>query len=112
MYYYIELFELSKYKNNLDAPIKPLSTGEKQRCKIIYLLLHNKPIWLLDEITSNVNEELETIILTELKRIQQEEKKLVIHITHGSLNVKYSDYKMSIKNCDISIVKNKNNDLK
>jgi len=105
--YYMKLFKLDKYINNLDICVNQLSTGEKQRIKIITLIIYDKPIWLLDEITSNINEDLEEVVLTELKRIQVEKQKIVIHITHGTFNVKYSDYKMYIKDQKILMIENK-----
>jgi ABC-type multidrug transport system fused ATPase/permease subunit len=99
--YYLELFDLSIYKNNLDKHIDLLSTGEKQRIKSIRLILHDKPIWILDEITSNVDNNMEKVILGELKRIQIEKNKSVIHITHNLENKSFSDEKMYIKNYNI-----------
>jgi ABC-type multidrug transport system fused ATPase/permease subunit len=99
--YYLELFDLSMYKNNLDKHIDSLSTGQKQRIKIIRLILHDKPIWILDEITSNIDNELEKVILQELKRIQIEKNKSVIHITHNMENINFSDEKMYILNYNI-----------
>jgi ABC-type bacteriocin/lantibiotic exporter with double-glycine peptidase domain len=101
---YMILFKLDKYKENLDTTnIKFLSTGEKQRLQIIRLILIDKPIWLLDELTSNINNELEIIILEELKRIQVKKNKSVIHITHNLENLEFCDYKMYIKHSSIYI---------
>ena len=99
--YYLDLFDLSMYKNNLDKHIDSLSTGQKQRIKIIRCILHDKDIWILDEITSNIDNELEKVILKELKRIQIEKNKSVIHITHNLENIGFSDEKMYIRNYNI-----------
>lgn len=99
--YYLKMFNLEKYKDKLDTSVYPLSTGEKQRMKIIRLILHDTKIWILDEITSNVDNELEKIILAELKKIQIKKNKSVIHITHNLENVSFSDEKMYIKNFNI-----------
>jgi ABC-type multidrug transport system fused ATPase/permease subunit len=99
--YYLELFDLSMYKNNLDKHIDSLSTGQIQRIKIIRLILHDKDIWILDEITSNIDNELEKVILQELKGIQKEKNKSVIHITHNLENISFSDKKMYIRNYNI-----------
>ena len=99
--YYLELFDLSMYKNNLDKHIDSLSTGQKQRIKIIRCILHDKDIWILDEITSNIDNELEKVILKELKKIQIEKNKSVIHITHNLENISFSDEKMYIRNYNI-----------
>jgi len=101
IHHYLELFDLSMYKNNLEEHIESLSTGEKQRIKIIRLIHHDKPIWILDEITSNIDNDLEKVVLGELKRIQIEKNKSVIHITHNMENISFSDKKMYIKHYNI-----------
>jgi ATP-binding cassette subfamily C protein len=99
--HYIKMFKLEKYKDKLDTSVYALSTGEKQRMKIIRLIIHDTKIWILDEITSNVDNELEKVILTELKRIQIKKNKSVIHITHNLENISFSDSKMYIKDFNI-----------
>ena len=103
MYYYLYYFKLEKYVDRLQENIGNLSTGEKQRIKIIRLILHDKPIWIIDEITSNVDNDTEKIILQKLKEIQIEKKKSVIHITHNLENIAFSDTKMYIKDYKIFI---------
>jgi ABC-type multidrug transport system ATPase subunit len=103
--YYMKLFKLDKYINNLDESIRSLSSGEKQRIKIIRLIIHDKPIWILDEPTSNIDAELEIIIIKELKRIQEEKKKSVIFICHNPDIIKYADLIMKIKDNKINIEK-------
>ena len=103
MYYYLYYFKLEKYVDRLQENIGNLSTGEKQRIKIIRLILHDKPIWIIDEITSNVDNDTEKIILQKLKEIQVEKKKSVIHITHNLENIAFSDTKMYIKDYKIFI---------
>lgn len=104
--YYAEFFEFDPSKLKMNA--NSLSTGEKQRIKIIRLILHDKPIWILDEITSNINNDLEHKILQELRKIQKEKNKSVIHITHNFENIVFSDIKMYIKNKQIFSVLNTN----
>jgi len=55
----------------------------------------------IDEITANIDNDLEFEILEELKNIQVIKNKSIIHITHNMENLQFSDYKMYIKNCDI-----------
>jgi len=99
---YIQLFKLDKYKDLLDTTnINTMSTGEKQRLTIIRMILIDKPIWFIDESTSNIDNELENIILTELKNIQVIKNKSIIHITHNMENLQFSDCKLCIKHNDI-----------
>jgi putative ABC transport system ATP-binding protein len=94
---YLVKYGLGHILDQLDTNINTLSTGEKQRIKIIRLILQDKPIWILDEITSNIDNEMERIILQDLKRIQQKKHKSVIHITHNSDNKEFADKIIMIK---------------
>jgi putative ABC transport system ATP-binding protein len=94
---YMIRFGLEHVIGLLDNDISTLSTGEKQRLKIIRLLLHRKPIWLLDEITSNIDAHREDEIMQLLRDIQKKQKKTVIHITHNPMLLKFSDHKLQIK---------------
>lgn len=75
-----------------------LSTGEKQRIKLIRMILQDKPIWIIDETTSNIDNETESTILQHLKDIQVRRHKTVIHISHNLENVKYADKVLTIRN--------------
>jgi len=105
IYYYLKLFNMEKYIDKLNDNVNFLSTGEKQRIKLIRLILHDKPIWFLDESTSNINTELEIIVIKELKRIQELKKKSVVFICHNPNIIQYSDYIIKIKNKKIYIEK-------
>lgn len=94
--YYMTLFRLDKYVDNLDTNINKLSTGEKQRIKIIRCILQDRPIWFLDEITSNIDKECEKIVLRVLRQIQIRKKKSVFHITHGVTSKNECDCVLSI----------------
>ena len=103
MNYYIKLFGLDvcDLKDNVNI----LSTGQKQRISIIRLILQDRPIMILDEITSNIDNEMEKIILEEIRKIQKEKNKTVIHITHNIENKVFSDINLYILNKDIIQVK-------
>ena len=60
---------------------------------------------ILDEITSNIDNEMEKIILEEIRKIQKEKNKTVIHITHNIENKNFSDINLYILNKDIIRVK-------
>ena len=93
---YMCLFGLKHLIFLMDNNIHTLSTGEKQRLKIIRCILQDKPIWLLDEITSNIDADCEDDVMKTLKSIQTSKKKTVIHITHNSDLFKYSDHQLRI----------------
>ena len=103
MNHYIKLFGLDIC--DLNDNVNTLSTGQKQRVSIIRLILHDRPIMILDEITSNIDNEMEKIILEEIRKIQKEKNKTVIHITHNCENRNFSDINLYILNKDIIRVK-------
>jgi ABC-type transport system involved in cytochrome bd biosynthesis fused ATPase/permease subunit len=93
---YLLKFGLKHIMDHLDNNIYILSTGEKQRIKIIRLILQDKPIWILDEITSNIDNKMENVILQELRQIQQKKQKTIIHISHNFENKHFSDRILTI----------------
>jgi putative ABC transport system ATP-binding protein len=99
MNYYVKLFGLDVC--DLKDNVNTLSTGQKQRVSIIRLILQDRPIMILDEITSNIDNEMEKIILEEIRKIQKEKNKTVIHITHNIENKVFSDINLYILNKDI-----------
>jgi ABC-type multidrug transport system fused ATPase/permease subunit len=103
MNYYVKLFGLDVC--DLKDNVNTLSTGQKQRVSIIRLILQDRPIMILDEITSNIDNEMEKIILEEIRKIQKEKNKTVIHITHNIENKVFSDINLYILNKDIIRVK-------
>jgi ABC-type multidrug transport system fused ATPase/permease subunit len=94
--YYTKLFNLDDI--NLDTNVNLLSTGQKQRVSIIRCIIHDKPIIIIDESTSHIDNETERIILTELSRIQREKHKTIIHITHNIENKQFADMCLYIFN--------------
>ncbi len=76
---YMRKFELGHLIGRFDENIHTLSTGEKQRIKLIRCILHDKPIWVLDEGTANIDHDCELRILKILRTIQQQTRKSVIH---------------------------------
>jgi putative ABC transport system ATP-binding protein len=107
---YVTIFGLGKYSSNLKTKnAKTLSKGETQRVAIIRLILgimYNKTrILLLDEITSNIDNNTEDVIFTELRRLQKIYKFTIIYISHNPYLIKYSDYKYIIDTTNHSILK-------
>jgi ABC-type multidrug transport system fused ATPase/permease subunit len=106
--YYFKLFELGSYEDVKDRYIGLMSTGEKQRIRIIHSILYvmfdpNKRILIFDEITSNIDESTEQNILDELKRLQIKYNLSVIHISHRSSHCRLCDYLMTIKDTVLNI---------
>ena len=66
-----------------------LSGGQKQRLALARALLHDTPIYLFDEATSNIDVESEEAILGIIKKLA--EKKTVVMITHRLANVTDAD---------------------
>ena len=95
---YFKKFGLSAFLDCLNKNIHCCSTGEKQRVKIVRLILQDKKVWILDEVTSNVDNDMEKVILGELRSIQKSKGKSVIHITHNIENKTFSDKVLVIKN--------------
>jgi putative ABC transport system ATP-binding protein len=104
--HYLNLFGLSNFVERLDVNVNELSTGEKQRIKIIRCILQDKPIWFLDEITSNIDHACEHIIMKTLREIQINKQKSVIHISHNIELLQYSDYNISINKKQIYMNRN------
>jgi ABC-type multidrug transport system fused ATPase/permease subunit len=101
--HYFTLFEIGAYEDIKDKVANTLSTGEKQRIRIIHTILqlltdNKKKVLILDEITSNIDETVEATVISELRRLQKEHALSVIHISHSSGHVKYGDLLMTIDN--------------
>ncbi len=67
-----------------------ISGGQKQRLALAVSLVADKPIYVFDEATSNIDIESEAIIMNNIKRLSAE--KTVIVISHRLANVVPSDH--------------------
>ena len=65
------------------------SGGQKQRLALARALLHDTPVYIFDEATSNIDADSEEAIMTAVKQIAKE--KTVILISHRLANVTDSD---------------------
>lgn len=89
----VKLDGFLKSENGLDTPLAEkagnLSGGQCQRLALARALLHNSPIYIFDEATSNIDVESENDIMREIHSLAK--IKTVILISHRPANVTYSD---------------------
>jgi ABC-type multidrug transport system fused ATPase/permease subunit len=78
---------------SLDTPILEqganLSGGQRQRLALARAILHDTPIYIFDEATSNIDAESEEAIMNSVLELAK--TKLVILISHRLANVVFSD---------------------
>lgn len=88
-----KLAEFVKASGGLDAPVTPeganLSGGQRQRLAMARALLHDTPVYVLDEATSNIDVESEAAIISLAQELAAD--KTVIMITHRLAALKNAD---------------------
>lgn len=77
-----------------------LSGGQKQRLALARAILHDTPIYIFDEATSNIDIESEEAILEQIYRLARE--KTVIMISHRLANVMNADAIYCMENGKLS----------
>lgn len=75
----IEKLDLVQYKDSL---LKNLSDGNLQKAFIGRALTQNSPIIILDEPTTHLDEKNKIIILKTLRKLAQEQNKLILFSSH------------------------------
>ena len=89
----VNLADFCRSQQGLETPLHEggsnLSGGQRQRLAMARALLHDSPIYLFDEATSNVDAESENDIMAAIRRLAG--KKTVILISHRLANVVGSD---------------------
>ena len=89
----VNLAAFCRSQQGLDTPLHEggsnLSGGQRQRLAMARALLHDSPIYLFDEATSNVDAESENDIMAAIHKLAG--KKTVILISHRLANVVDSD---------------------
>lgn len=94
----LETVNMKEYVLSLDDALdtdvfeagKIMSTGQKQRLCIARALLRNVEIYLLDEITSNVDPENTQLILSYFKELSKDGK-TIISVTHDREYIPFAD---------------------
>lgn len=110
---YMNLFGLEKFIPNIKTKNAiNLSKGQTQRVVIIRLFIHvifsGRKILFLDEFTSNIDNNMEKIIFTELRNLQKTYLFTSFYVSHNLYNKKYADYIYEINNTTRSISKKTN----
>ncbi len=89
----VNLSDFLQSENGLDTPISEkggnLSGGQCQRLALARALLHDSPVYIFDEATSNIDVESENDIMREIHALAG--RKTVILISHRLANVAASD---------------------
>lgn len=74
-----------------------LSGGQKQRIAIAQGILRGSSVMLLDEITSNLDNETEKEICMLIQRLRSEKKLTIISVTHRPMILQYADRYVALK---------------
>ena len=86
----VNLKDYFEAEEGLDTAIQSggsnLSGGQRQRLSLAMALLHDTPIYIFDEVTSNIDVESEEKIVGEIRALA--ETRLVLFISHRLANVK------------------------
>lgn len=89
----VKLADFLWSEKGLDTPLLEqganLSGGQRQRLALARALLHDSPVYIFDEATSNIDVESENDIMAEIHALA--EKKTVILISHRLANVTGAD---------------------
>ena len=89
-----KLADFLRGEQGLDTPLAEkasnLSGGQCQRLALARALLHDSPVYLFDEATSNIDVESENDIMEQIHKLA--ETKTVLLISHRLANVVNADY--------------------
>ena len=83
------LFEEDGLDTMLTEKASNLSGGQRQRLVLARAILHDTPVYIFDEATSNIDVESEEAIIDEMYELAK--TKLVIMITHRLVNANFAD---------------------
>lgn len=89
----VNLAQFLRGEKGLDTPLAEkatnLSGGQRQRLALARALLHDSPVYIFDEATSNIDVESENDIMAEIHALAKQ--KTVILISHRLANVAEAD---------------------
>lgn len=83
---YLDEFDLSILKTKLYEKVESLSEGQKQKIKLIRMILHDRPIWFIDEGISNLDVKNCKLVVAILRRIQKHKQKSLLWISHNHID--------------------------
>ncbi len=89
----VELYNFMQSENGLDTVLTEnganLSGGQRQRLALARAILHDSPVYIFDEATSNIDVESENDIMKQIYELAKE--KTVIVISHRLANIVNAD---------------------
>lgn len=94
------LMEQKGLKTELTEQGLNLSGGQRQRLALARALLHDTPVYIFDEATSNIDAESENRIMTVIKKLAKERS--ILLISHRLANVVGSDKIYTMKDGNIA----------
>ena len=86
MYLYLEKFKI-KRTNNKNG-MKDMTEGEKQRLRIIKMILDDRPVWIINDCLFNINDITKRDIIKVIMKIVKKENKTII-VTDSSNSADY-----------------------
>lgn len=99
----VALADFLRSEQGLDTMVlergENFSGGQRQRLALARALLHDTPVYIFDEATSNIDVESEDIIMREIRRMAHQ--KTVLFISHRLANVTCADSIYAFENGEI-----------
>jgi len=85
------LLKLVDLEDRMNHKPNELSGGEQQRVAIARALANNPDVILADEPTGNLDSKTGKMVITFLKKLNKEEKKTIVMVTHDISLAKFAD---------------------
>ena len=95
---YLSEFNLDHLREKMELSVTTCSMGEQQRIQLVRMILIDRPIWILDEALSNIDNAGAVNCLHTIRKIQQAKNKTVLYISHiQSIAKDMIDYHIILK---------------